>query len=116
VRPRSIRTPHTGYDALMSEIPASADRPVRDDQPNPLRGSRTSRFWFALVSLIVVLLLLIVFVAQNTRPVQISFLGWDWHPPLAVALLIAVVGGLAISATAGTLRLLQVHRRVRRTR
>jgi uncharacterized integral membrane protein len=33
-----------------------------------------------------------------------------------VALLIAVVGGLAISATAGSLRLLQVHRRVRRTR
>jgi uncharacterized integral membrane protein len=48
--------------------------------------------------------------------VQLSFLGWDWHPPLAVALLVAVVGGLTISATAATLRLWQVYRRVGRTR
>jgi len=100
----------------MSDGNASADRPAPHDGPNPLRGSRTSRFWVALVALIVILLLLIVFVAQNTRRVQLSFLGWDWHPPLAVVLLVAVVGGLAISATAGTLRLWQVHRRVRRTR
>ncbi len=100
----------------MSAVNEPADRPAPPDAPNPLRGSRTSRFWFALVALIVILLLLIVFVAQNTRRVQLSFLGWDWHPPLAVALLVAVVGGLAISATAGTLRLWQVHRRVRRTR
>jgi uncharacterized integral membrane protein len=100
----------------MSDGNAAADRPPPHDGQNPLRGSRTSRFWVALVALIVILLLLIVFVAQNTRRVQLSFLGWDWHPPLAVALLVAVVGGLAISATAGTLRLWQVHRRVRRTR
>jgi uncharacterized integral membrane protein len=100
----------------MSEVNHPVDPPAPRDNPNPLRPSRTSRFWIALVVLIVVLLLLVVFVAQNTRRVQLSFLGWDWHPPLAVALLIAVVGGLAISATVGTLRLWQVHRRVRRTR
>jgi uncharacterized integral membrane protein len=100
----------------MSQVNEPADRPAPRDEPHPLRGSRTSRFWLALVALIVILLLLIVFVAQNTRQVQLSFLGWDWHPPLAIALLVAVVGGLAISATAGTLRLWQVHRRVRRTR
>jgi uncharacterized integral membrane protein len=100
----------------MSEVTEPVEQPRRPDEPSPLRGSRTSRFWLALVVLIVILLLLVVFVAQNTRRVQLSFLGWDWHPPLAVALLVAVVGGLAISATAGTLRLWQVHRRVRRTR
>jgi uncharacterized integral membrane protein len=100
----------------MSEVNQPVDRSPREDDPNPLRPSRTSRFWIALVLLIAFLFVLIVFVAQNTRRVQLSFLGWDWHPPLAVALLIAVVGGLAISATAGTLRLWQVHRRVRRTR
>ena len=100
----------------MSEDSDSADRPTDHDEPNPLRASRTSRFWVALVAMIVVLLLLIIFVAQNTRRVQLSFLGWDWHPPLAVALLIAVVGGLMLAATAGTLRIWQVHRRVRRSR
>jgi uncharacterized integral membrane protein len=98
----------------MSEVNPPVDQPAQEERSNPLRPSRTSRFWIALVVLIVVLLLLVIFVAQNTRRVQLSFLGWDWHPPLAVALLIAVVGGLAISATAGTLRLWQVHRRVRR--
>jgi uncharacterized integral membrane protein len=100
----------------MSDVNQPTERPAREDDSNPLRPSRTSRFWIALIVLIVVLILLVIFVAQNTRRVQLSFLGWDWHPPLAVALLIAVVGGLAISATAGTLRLWQVHRRVGRTR
>ncbi|WP_151084113.1 lipopolysaccharide assembly protein LapA domain-containing protein [Nocardioides cynanchi] len=100
----------------MSEADEPTERPATRDGANPLRGSRTSRFWVALIALIVILILLVVFVAQNTRAVQLSFLGWDWHPPLAVALLVAVVGGLAISATVGTLRLMQVHRRVRRTR
>jgi uncharacterized integral membrane protein len=100
----------------MGDVDQPSERPARDDHPNPLRPSRTSRFWIALIVLIVVLLVLVIFVAQNTRRVQLSFLGWDWHPPLAVALLVAVVGGLTISATAATLRLWQVYRRVGRTR
>jgi uncharacterized integral membrane protein len=84
---------------------------------DPLRGgSRTSRFWIALVALLLVLLLLVVFIAQNTGRVQVSFLGWDGQPPLAVALLVAAVAGLALGVIAGALRLLQVRRRVRRTR
>ena len=84
-------------------------------QRDPLRGSNTSRFWLALVGLLLVLLALIVFVAQNTRRVEVAFLGWTGHPPLAVALLVAVVGGLALAVIAGTLRIWQLHRRVRRT-
>jgi uncharacterized integral membrane protein len=92
--------------------PEPADRPTPKD---PLRTSRVSRLWVALIGLVVVLLLLVVFVAQNTQHVQVSFLGWKGHPPLAVALLIAVVAGLAIAVSAGTLRILQLHRRVRHT-
>jgi uncharacterized integral membrane protein len=83
---------------------------------DPLRGSRTSQFWVALVALFVVLLLLVIFIAQNTQRVEVSFLGWNGHPSLAVALLVAVVAGLALAVIAGTLRILQVRRRVRRTR
>lgn len=81
---------------------------------DPLRASRVSRFWFALAGLVVLLLFLVVFVAQNTEKVSVSFLGWQWHTPLAVAMLIAVLVGLAITVTAGTLRIWQVRRRVRR--
>ena len=67
-----------------------------------------------MVALGLVLLLLIIFVAQNTQKVNVSFLGWDGQTPLAVALLIAAAAGLFIAAVAGSLRILQLRRRVKR--
>ena len=91
--------------------PTGQNEPARKD---PLRASSASRLWVSTVVLVVVLLLLVIFLAQNTGRVPLSFLGWTGHPPLAVALLAATVAGLAIAVTAGTLRLWQVHRRVKR--
>jgi uncharacterized integral membrane protein len=87
-------------------------RPQRD----PLRASRTSRSWVSLAALVVVLILLVIFIAQNTQQVEVSFLSWSGHPPLSVALLVAAVGGATIALIVGTLRILQVRRRVRRSR
>ena len=101
----------------MTEQPtdgAASGAPETGSTKDPLRSSRTSRFWAALVALIVLVVFLVVFVAQNTERVSVSFLGWDWRAPLAVAMLIAVAAGLAIGAAAGTLRIWQLHRRVKR--
>jgi uncharacterized integral membrane protein len=89
---------------------------VRPEPKNPLRGSRTSGLWAAVVASALVLILLIVFIAQNTEPVDVRFLGWEGQTPLAVALLIASVAGLLLAAVAGTLRIWQLRRRVRRDR
>ena len=83
---------------------------------DPLRGSRTSGFWAATVGLGVVLLLLIIFIAQNTRQTTVSFLAWDGQVPVSVALMIAAVAGLFLALLAGLLRILQLRRRVRRDR
>ena len=83
---------------------------------DPLRGSRTSWFWAATVGLGVVLLLLIIFIAQNTRQTTVSFLAWDGEVPVSVALLIAALAGLCLALLAGLLRILQLRRRVRRNR
>ena len=93
---------------------SSTDQEHRSPSENPLRASSTSRLWVSVVALVILLLLLVVFVAQNTRRVEISFLGWSAHPSLAVAVLAAVVAGMAIAVTAGTLRLWQLHRRIGR--
>lgn len=95
----------------MSE-PETSPRPsaARD----PLRGSRTSGLWAAIVASGLVLVLLIIFIAQNTDPVEVRFLSWEGETPLAVALLIATVAGLFLATVAGTLRILQLRRRVRR--
>lgn len=91
-------------------------RETLDSSKDPLRGSRTSGAWVAIVAAAVLLILLVVFIAQNTNDVQIAFFGWDGSAPLAVALLIAAVAGVVITAAVGTLRIWQLRRRVRRER
>jgi uncharacterized integral membrane protein len=88
-------------------------RPAAKD---PLRGSRTSGAWVAVTLLAVLLLLLVVFIAQNTQDVEVSFLGWEGRAPLAVSLLVAAVVGILLAVVAGSLRILQLRRRVRRGR
>ena len=93
-------------------------QPPRESVPreDPLRRSRTSGAWTAVIIAAVVLVLLIVFIVQNTQDVQIAFLGWDGTAPLAVALLVAAVAGVVLTAVVGTLRIWQLRRRVRRDR
>ena len=83
---------------------------------DPLRGSRTSTTWVAVIGLVVLLLLLVIFIGQNTQDVQVSFFGWSGQAPLAVALLIAATSGMIVAVIAGALRILQLRRRVRRVR
>lgn len=107
---------------MTDDSEAARDRLLQDElgrqgDGDPLRGgSRTSGFWAATVGLGVVLLLLIVFIAQNTRQTTVSFLAWDGRVPVSVALLIAAVAGLFLALLAGLLRILQLRRRVRRDR
>jgi uncharacterized integral membrane protein len=83
---------------------------------DPLRGSRTSGTWIAVTVLSLLLLLLAVFILQNTQKVEVAFLGWSGRAPLAATLLIAAAGGALVVATAGVLRVLQLRRRVKRQR
>ncbi|MGD9960563.1 LapA family protein [Nocardioides sp.] len=80
---------------------------------NPLRHSRTSGLWGAVVALGIVLILLVIFIVQNTQKVEVSFLGWNGRTPLAAALLIATAAGLIVAAIVGTLRIWQLRRRVK---
>ena len=86
------------------------------ESADPLARSRTSAAWTAAVLLAVFLVLLIIFVAQNTQTAHVNFFGWDGNAPQAVMLLIATVTGMAVVALAGALRILQLRRRIKRTR
>jgi uncharacterized integral membrane protein len=119
IPPTEEGTPLTGSGPsspdASSDAPAQTRDQTRDrDRTDPLRSSATARAWVAVVALGVVLVLLIVFIAQNTDSVTVSFLGWRGRTPLAVALLIATAAGLFLAAVAGTLRIWQLRRRVRR--
>lgn len=115
----------------MSDTEPRPDRPATEPQPeptrpstgpstpprpasDPLRASRTSGLWIAVAASGLVLVLLIIFIAQNTAPVDVTFLGWQGETPLAVALLVATVAGLFLATIAGSMRILQLRRRVKR--
>ncbi|KQW47083.1 hypothetical protein ASC77_18035 [Nocardioides sp. Root1257] len=95
--------------------PETEHEPTPPSPKDPLRRSRTSGAFVAVVALALLLVLLIIFIAQNTQDVHVSFLAWDGTTPLAVALMIAAVAGILLTAVAGLLRIWQLRRRVRRT-
>jgi uncharacterized integral membrane protein len=64
----------------------------------------------------VLLILLIVFLAENEHEVKISFLGASTNFPLGLALLLAAVAGVVITLLAGGTRIMQLRREIRRQR
>jgi uncharacterized integral membrane protein len=69
-----------------------------------------------LIAGIGVLILLVIFIIQNARTVHITFFGAHASVSLAVALLVAAIAGALVMATAGTARITQLRRNIRRTR
>ena len=103
----------------MSDAPDPDQQVSPEPTPeakDPLRGSRTSGAWAGVVIAAVLLVVLIIFITQNTDDVHVSFLGWDGDAPLAVTLLIAATLGVIVTAIVGTLRIWQLRRRVKHDR
>jgi uncharacterized integral membrane protein len=96
-------------DSADSPIPARAAKSDR-------RPTRISNLHTGLVLSAVVLVLLVVFLIQNSRTVKISFFGGNVHVSLAIALLIAAIGGALIVGGAGAARIAQLRRRRHRER
>ena len=99
-----------------SAPPAPSPPPASQDAPDPLRHSRTSGAWAGVIAAAVLLVLLVIFIVQNTESTRIEFLGFDGSVPLAAALLLAAVVGMAVVGAVGSLRILQLRRRVKRER
>jgi lipopolysaccharide assembly protein A len=62
------------------------------------------------------LIVVMIFIIQNTHAVNISFLGAHLRLSLAVALFLAAIAGALIMAAAGTARITQLRRIMRRDR
>ena len=46
-----------------------------------LRFTRIAACWWAVTAGVIFLLILLIFIAQNTNSVAMHFLGWDWGQP-----------------------------------
>jgi uncharacterized integral membrane protein len=76
------------------------------------RPTRTSAAWIGICVAAAVLVVLIVFMLQNTRSVEVTFLWMHPSLPLALALLIAAVGAAILALVIGTARITQLRRRL----
>ncbi len=81
-----------------------------------IRHTRISGLWIAVGIFALVLLFLLIFILQNSRGVDISYLGAHGHMPLGVALLLAAVRGALLAILAAAARMAQLHSVARKHR
>lgn len=78
--------------------------------------TRASGLHTTLIGGMLILTVLVIFIVQNAHTVHLSFLGTHLALPAAVALLLAAIAGALLMAAAGTVRIAQLRRALRRTR
>ena len=97
------------------QAPSADDHQFEARTANALASERTkTKVTFnSLLAGVVVLILLLIFILENTRRVKISYFGQTGHIPLGVALLIAAVAGALLLGIVGTARLVQLRHRIK---
>jgi uncharacterized integral membrane protein len=99
---------HTTADPSAATVP--------DLHEARMPRTRTGMVWFGLCAGAVAFLVLVVFMAQNTRSTEVSFLWLHGTLPLALALLIASVGAGLLTMVVDAARITQLRRLSRRQR
>ena len=111
-----------GPDTLEGMAPVAGE-PVAVPEPQPaskgqdkLPVTRLGRIWTATVAGVVVLILLIIFIAQNQDQVTLRYFGYTGQVNLGLALFISAVGGALVVAIAGLARIVQLRATARKQR
>jgi uncharacterized integral membrane protein len=99
---------------MSSNPSASPDQPPPRADTTPKdpasKFTRAGALWTALIIGFLILILLLIFVAQNVEPASFTFFAWNWSLPKGVAILLAAVGGGLLTVAVGTARILQLRR------
>lgn len=117
-----------GNDGPMTSDPsASPDQPPPEVTPevavppaaaakqeSAVKFTRAAALWSALITGFVILIVLLVFIMQNTDSTTINFFGWEWNLPVGVAILLAAVCGGLLTVAVGTARIVQLRRAARK--
>jgi len=121
---RSAPADSTAEAAQAAQAAEAAEAASPEAPPGPLAPSpkvrvprtRTGATWFGICAAALLFVVLIIFMLQNTRSVEVNFLAMDGSLPLALALLIAAVGAAILTMVVGTARITQLRRQSRKSR
>ena len=104
---------------MSSDSSVSPDQPPETTTPDPdsvaapesaVKFTRAASLWSSLTAGFLILIVLLIFITQNTSSAQFAFLNLRWTLPLGVAILLAAVCGGLITVLAGTARIYQLRR------
>ncbi|WP_404288239.1 lipopolysaccharide assembly protein LapA domain-containing protein [Glutamicibacter arilaitensis] len=116
-------TPHPEEVAATKPVPAPVDKPKKSKgktaPPAPetkLPATKLGRIWTASVLGLIVLVLLIIFIAQNQDQVTLRYFTYEGQVNLGLALFIAAVAGGLLIAAAGAARVIQLRATARKDR
>ncbi len=110
-------TTPSGTTSTLPPPSANGSAPPAPQAParRPMR-TKISSMRTGLIAGTALLIVVLIFIIQNAHAVSISFLGAHLRLSLAVALLLAAIAGALVMAAAGTARITQLRRIVRRDR
>jgi uncharacterized integral membrane protein len=104
------REPHVSPDEPAGMPPAPTS-PIDDHPPvEDVKFTRAAALWSSLILGFLILIVLLIFITQNTASTEFAFLNWHWKLPLGVAILLAAVGGGLITALVSAARMFQLRR------
>ena len=103
----SPEPPFDGPSDGPSDAPAAAPPALPE---SAVTFTKAAAMWGALVAGFVILIILLIFIAQNTESTRFTFLGWHWSLPLGVAILFAAVAGGLLTVAVGAVRIFQLRR------
>ena len=103
--------PPQSANGTSPQLPPAARPPKSGRMHTRISGMRTS-----LIAATAGLIVVMIFIIQNAHAVNISFLGAHLRLSLAVALFLAGIAGALLMAAAGTARITQLRRIMRRDR
>ena len=91
-------------------LPSSKQAPPE----SAVKFTRAAALWSALIVGFVILILLLVFIMQNTDSATVHFFAWQWNLPVGVGVLLAAVCGGLLTFAAGSARIIQLRRAAKR--
>jgi uncharacterized integral membrane protein len=109
--------PPPGPETSAERAGGAGSAPGEPGEPGEkIPHTKTAAAYNTLIAGAIVLILLLVFILENTESVHIAYFGIGFHMPLGVALLLAAIGGALIVGIVGTARIMQLRRHARRRR
>ena len=106
-------TPMSSDSSVSPDQPPESTTPEKDNAAPPesaVKYTRAASLWSSLTAGFLILIVLLIFISQNTDSTPVAFLVWHWTLPLGVQILLAAVGGGLITVLAGTARIYQLRR------